>query len=143
MVFHNLRGYDSHLIMQEIGKFGLEVNVIPNNMEKYMSFSLGKNIVFIDSIQFMASSLESLANNLSKDEFHQVGKRWKGEDFDLGTEKGIFPYEFLTSLEKLKVDKLPCKEEFYSTLYESNVTDEDYERAKKVWSHFNMKTMRD
>jgi hypothetical protein len=143
VVFHNLRGYDSHLIMQEIGKFGLEVNVIPNNMEKYMSFSLGKNIVFIDSVQFMTSSLESLANNLSKDEFHQVGKRWKGEVFDLVTQKGIFPYEFMTSLEKLKVDKLPCKEDFYLTLYESNVTDEDYERAKKVWSHFNMKTMRD
>jgi hypothetical protein len=56
VVFHNLRGYDSHLIMQEIGGFGLEVNVIPNNMEKYMSFSLGK--------QFMASSLEALAVNL-------------------------------------------------------------------------------
>jgi hypothetical protein len=33
VVFHNLRGYDSHLIMQEIGKFKMEVNVIPNNME--------------------------------------------------------------------------------------------------------------
>jgi hypothetical protein len=51
VVFHNLRGYDSHLIMQEIGGFGLEVNVIPNNMEKYISFSLGKQLVFIDSIQ--------------------------------------------------------------------------------------------
>ena len=36
VVFHNLRGYDSHLIMQEIGKFGMDVNVIPNNMEKYI-----------------------------------------------------------------------------------------------------------
>ncbi|CAB4042755.1 Hypothetical predicted protein, partial [Paramuricea clavata] len=40
VVFHNLRGYDSHLIMQEIGKFKMDVNVIPNNMEKYISFSL-------------------------------------------------------------------------------------------------------
>jgi hypothetical protein len=36
VVFHNLRGYDSHLIMQEIGKFKMDVNVIPNNMEKYI-----------------------------------------------------------------------------------------------------------
>ena len=104
VVFHNLRGYDSHLIMQEIGKFGLEVNVIPNNMEKYMSFSLGKNLVFIDSIQFMASSLESLAGNLSKEEFCQVGKRWKGEEFNLVTQKGIFPYEYMTSIDKLRED---------------------------------------
>ena len=90
VVFHNLRGYDSHLIMQEIWKFGLEVNVIPNNMEKYMSFSLGKNLVFIDSIQFMASSLESLAGNLSKEEFCQVGKRWNGGELNLVTQKEYF-----------------------------------------------------
>lgn len=36
VIFHNLRGYDSHFIMQEIGKFNLYVNVIPNNIEKYM-----------------------------------------------------------------------------------------------------------
>ena len=33
-IFHNLRGYDSHLIMQEIGTFNKYINVIPNNMEK-------------------------------------------------------------------------------------------------------------
>jgi hypothetical protein len=64
VVFHNLRGYGSHLIMLEIGKFKMEVNVIPNNMEKYISFSLGKHLVFIDSIPFIASSLEELAGNL-------------------------------------------------------------------------------
>ena len=72
VVFHNLRGYDSHLIMQEIGKFKMEVNVIPNNMEKYISFSLGKHLVFIDSIQFMASSLEDLVSNLSPEDFRIV-----------------------------------------------------------------------
>jgi hypothetical protein len=48
VVFHNLRGYDSHLIMEEIGKFNEKINVIANNMEKYMSFSLGNQLVFID-----------------------------------------------------------------------------------------------
>ena len=45
VIFHNLRGYDSHFIMQEIGAVGknnnLEINCIPNNMEKYMAFMLG------------------------------------------------------------------------------------------------------
>jgi hypothetical protein len=49
----------------------------------------------------------------------------------------------MTSIDKLREDKLPGKEDFYSTLYEIDVTDEDYERAKKVRYHFNMKTMRD
>jgi hypothetical protein len=112
-------------------------------MEKYMSFSLGKNLVFIDLIQFMASSLESLAGNLSKEEFIQVGQCWQGEDFDLVTQKGIFPHEYMTDTDKLKAEKLPGEEDFYSTLYKTGVTDEDYERAKKVWNHFGMKMMKD
>ena len=35
VVFHNLKNYDSHLIMQELGKFNLEINVILNGLEKY------------------------------------------------------------------------------------------------------------
>ena len=132
VVFHNLRGYDSHLIMQEIGKFKMEVNVIPNNMEKYISFSMGRNLVFIDSIQFMASSLEDLVSNLSPEDFRIVGKRWKGEDFNLVTQKGVFPYEFLDYISKLSTEVLPSKDKFYSSLYESEVKEEDYQRAQKV-----------
>ena len=143
VVFQNLRGYDSHLIMQEIGKFGMEVNVIPNNIEKYISFSLGKYLTFIDSIQFMSSSQEELAGNLSPEDFRIVGKRWQGEDFKLVTQKGIFPYEFMDDISKLQSEGLPSKDKFYSTLYESDVSDEDYHRAQRVWSHFSMKTMRD
>ncbi|CAB4015631.1 Gastrula zinc finger [Paramuricea clavata] len=143
VVFHNLRGYDSHLIMQEIGKFKMNINVVPNNMEKYISFSLGKSLVFIDSIQFMASSLEALVSNLSPEDFRIVGKRWAGEDFKLVTQKGIFPYEYLDDISKLDTEGLPSRDKFYSSLYESKVKEEDYQRALKVWDHFKMKTMRD
>ena len=54
VIFHNLRGYDSHLIMQEIGKFNKDINVIPNNMEKiYMTFMIGRNLIFIDSFPML------------------------------------------------------------------------------------------
>ena len=62
VIFHNLRGYDSHLIKQEIGKFDRKINVIPNNMERYMSFMLGNHLVFLDSFQFMSRSLDYLAS---------------------------------------------------------------------------------
>ena len=65
VIFHNLRGYDSHLIFKELNKFNCEISVIPNGLEKYMSFTLGKNIVFIDSMLFMNSPLNKLASNLN------------------------------------------------------------------------------
>ena len=69
VVFHNLKGYDSHLIFYEHKKSDVKINLIPNGLEIYMSFILNKNLVFIDSIQFMNSSLEKLVKNLSDDDF--------------------------------------------------------------------------
>ena len=60
VVFHSLKHYDSYLIMQELGKVNLKRNVIPNELEKYMSFSINNNLSFIDSFQFLSSSLDSL-----------------------------------------------------------------------------------
>ena len=49
VIFHNLRGYDSHFIMQEIGDIrksnNIDINCVPNNMERYMAFMLGKDLV--------------------------------------------------------------------------------------------------
>ena len=50
IIFHNLRGYDSHLIFNEFDKFNVKISVIPNASEKYMAFFLNKNLVCIDSI---------------------------------------------------------------------------------------------
>ena len=55
VIFHNLRGYDSHLIIKERSKFDVRVSVIPNGLEKHMVFTIN-NLVFIDSMQFMNSS---------------------------------------------------------------------------------------
>ena len=71
VVFHNLKGYDSHLILSHIKKCHGDVDVIPNNTEKYTSFSFG-GATFIDSCQFMQASLDSLAKNLEKNNFKNV-----------------------------------------------------------------------
>ena len=62
-IFHNLRGHDSHLFFNELDKFHVKIEVKPNGLEKYMTFSYNKNLVFIDSMQFMNSSLDKLAKN--------------------------------------------------------------------------------
>ena len=44
----------------------MDINVIPDNMEKYMAFMLGRHLVFIDKFQFMSSSLDMLVENITK-----------------------------------------------------------------------------
>ena len=52
VIFYNLRGYDSHLIFNELKKFDVKIDVIPNRLEKYIAFMINKNLVFIDSIHY-------------------------------------------------------------------------------------------
>ena len=59
-----MRGYDSHFIMQDIGKLKQNINVIPNNMEKYMASMLGKHLVCLDSFQFMSASIKNIPGDV-------------------------------------------------------------------------------
>ena len=52
VVYHNLKSYNSHLVMQELGKFNLKIIVIPNGLEKYTRFGINKKLSFIDSSHF-------------------------------------------------------------------------------------------
>ena len=141
VIFHNLRGYDSHFIMQEIGKFNMDINVIPNNMEKYMAFMLGKHLVFLDSFQFMSSSLDSLVGNLPDDSFKLTSECFKGDKLKLMKKKGVYPYDYMDSFEKFEDDLLPAKNEFYSILNDTHISDELYNHAQKIWKEFEIETM--
>ena len=63
IVFHNIKNHDSQLIMQEISKFNFKINAIPNELEKCLSFNINNKLIFIDSFQFLTSSLDSLVKN--------------------------------------------------------------------------------
>ena len=156
VIFHNLRGYDSHFIMQEIGaivkkytykdKKGEEkqmnINAIPNNMEKYMAFMLGNHLTFIDSFQFMSSSLDKLVSNLPKESLKYTSKRFEGKKLDLIAQKGVYPYDYMDSFDKFD-EKLPTKEQFYSILNDEHISDKDYEHAQNVWKTFSILNMGD
>ena len=70
IIFHNLKGYDSHLIINVTNKFDVNVGVIPNGLGKYMAFTISKNLIFIDIKQFMNCSLEKLFKNLPDNDFN-------------------------------------------------------------------------
>ena len=148
--FHNLAGYDAHLFVGNLGKTEGEIKCIPNNEEKYISFS--KEIVvdtylnkkkeekevkhelrFIDSLKFMPSSLDKLTSNLEKDQFTNLNSMYKGEQLELLRRKGVYPYDYVDRFDKLAETQLPPKEAFYSRLSGDNISDEDYEHAQKVW----------
>ena len=155
VIFHNLRGYDSHFIMQQIGEMAknyayknkkrkeqhLKINAIPNNMEKYMAFMLGNHLNFTDSFQFMSSSLDKLVNNIPKDDLIYTSQVFKGKELDLMSKKGVYPYDFIDSFEKFDQTELPAKEHFCSILNDQDITNDEYDHAKKVWKAFRIKTM--
>ncbi|KAL9987123.1 hypothetical protein ACROYT_G001374 [Oculina patagonica] len=119
VVFHNLRGYDAHHLMQAMSKLSQathkEVKCVANNMEKYITFSVG-GLRFIDSLNFLQGSLDLL---------------------------GIYPYEYMDSWERFSETSLPEKEKFYSKLNDEHITDEEYDHAKRVWEAFGCKTLGD
>jgi len=93
----------------------------------------------------MASSLNKLVSNLKPEQFENALSLKKHFDvnFDMLLRKGVFPYDWLNSLEKLDETQLPPKEAFYSKLNNSNNTDGDFEHVLKVWDNFKIKTFRE
>ena len=90
----------------------------------------------------MPASLDKLVNNLKPEQFENVKKHFD-EKFEMLLRKGVFPYDWFNSLEKLNETQLPPKEAFYSKLNNSHITDNDFEHAQKVWEHFKMTTFRE
>ena len=108
VIFHNLKGYDSHLIIKEVSKFDVKVSVIPMNR----NLEINRNLVFIDSMEFMTSSLDLLVRNLSDHDFVSLSKEFNGKFLKLVEQKGVYAYEYMDSFEKFFEDKLPDKCEF-------------------------------
>jgi len=143
VIAHNMRGYDSHLIIKGYEKhasLNSNFNVIPSNTEKFVAFQIGK-LRFLDSLQFLNASLDKLVNTLPADAFKFTSKFSPCPLFS--KQKGIYPYEYMTDPSKFDETRLPSKEMFYNTLTETDITDDDYDRARDAWTAFGCKTMRD
>lgn len=159
VVSHNLSGYDSHFIIQKLCTlYPGKVSLLPFNKEKYKSFTktlsvelTDKNdsdkdtecfksirLRFIDSLQFMSQSLDVLSSSL---ESYPITKHyWKDidtDDLNLLLKKGVFPYNYITSLDTLEETCLPEKSKFFNDLKNEPISDEAYQHALKVWGAFN------
>ena len=143
VIFNNLRGHDSHVIIKEVSKSDVKVSVIPNELEKYMAFTINRNLVFIDSMQFMNSSLDSLVKNLSDNDFKCLSEEFSGEFLKLVNQKGVYPYEYMNSFKKFSEGKLPGRCNFFSSLKNKCIGEKDYLKANNIWNVFKINTMGD
>ena len=160
-MFHNLFGYDAHLFIRELGGHASDMEVIAKKKDDYISFSIkvpvdsyiDKNgeekdklieLRFIDSFKFMSSSLDSLTKNLVSG-----GKKLFGfEDYselqyDLLNRKGVYPYEYVNSWDRVNETQLPPTDAFCSNLNMSLISEEDYQHAKRVWKEFGIHNLGD
>ncbi|KAL6418056.1 hypothetical protein ACFW04_012373 [Cataglyphis niger] len=99
---------------------------------------------FVDSFKFLSVSLEKLASYLDKSELKITRSEFlhlDDADFELLTRKGVFPYEYVDDIDKLRETCLPSREAFYSSLTCDIVSGSDYERAIKVWERFRVQTL--
>ena len=110
--------------------------------------------MFIDSIQFMNSSLDKLAKNLSDEDFKYLVKEFGSENLELLKQKGAYPYEYMDSFEKFNEEKLPARKHFFSWIKKGKIDEDgkisdghisvkDYLMCEKIWDEFNMKNIGD
>ena len=102
------------------------------------------NLRFIDSFKFMALSLDKLSSYLEKlDTLEYMFKQdgFSNKQIALLKRKGVSPYDYVLSFEKLREPNLPSKDDFFSSLYNAHIGDEDYEHAQHVWQSFNVQDL--
>ena len=142
VIFHNLKGYDSHFIIKKLGK-NTNINVIAQNFEKYISFTID-SLKFLDSFQFMSQSLDSLSNNLTKDSFIYTDLEFKDlEPYQLKLlkKKGVYPYSYMDSFSKFEETELPSIDKFFNDLNNTAISESDYQHVNEVWESFKIKNL--
>ena len=109
------------------------MDFILNGLEKLMSFSINSKLSFIDSFQFVSSSLDSFVKNLTKYDFKYFSQEIDNNAFDLVKKNGFYLYEYMSDFEKFK-EQRPRKEKFYRSFTDKKIDGKEYENVLKVWS---------
>ena len=94
---------------------------------------INKNLVFIDSMQVMNSSLEKLVKNLTDGDFKYLTKEFGFKNLELLKQKDAYPYQYMDSFKRFSEEKLPGKECFYSFAKDGTTDD----NGKKLDVHIS------
>ena len=115
-----------------------------------MSIIVNRNIVFLDSLQFLKESLDTSAGNLEDGEFKHLMVEFPKDKLEILKRKDAYPYQRVDSYRKFIYPRLPPKEAFYSSINDGkrrkgngHISDEQYSRLKIVWKEFGFKNFKD
>ena len=140
VVTHNLKGGDGHLLVKALkSEFG-KVRVIPQNMAKYLSVTVGQS-KFIDSFQFAPKGIDVFAKSLAGDEFRYFRESCTSNQFGLIRRKCVYPYEYMDSSDRFDETKLLSQDVFFSKLSGSPRSDSEF--GLGLWNVFGCRTMAD
>ena len=159
VVTHNFSKYDSKFVIEGItDDMYHPPEMLTRSSECIISLKLFRKktvtnktlgLHFIDSFNFLSSSLDKLSQTLIQDNYmrllpQQLKKLgYNDRTVELSKQKGVFPYEYISSIESLQEECLPAIEEFYSKLNGKNITNEEYSRANEIWQEAECKTLKD
>ena len=145
---HNLSGFDSHILayaMAEQKNFIKKSKPIPLNEQRFKAIPINSNIMILDSFAFLQGKLSKLAENLklSGCRFGFMDDMVNNQqERDLLVRKGVFPYSFASSIKKMEeTTSLPPLSAFKNDLDNTDISEEDYEHAQKVWATFRPRNL--
>ena len=100
----------------------VNVRVIPQNTEKYLSLAVGR-LKFNDSFQFTPQSKDSRVKTLEDDEFKYSRESFPAQQFNLIKRKAVYPYDYMDSFARLDESRLPSQDAFFNKLSDSPCSD--------------------
>ena len=101
-------------IFKELNNFDVDISVIPKGIDKYMNIIVNRYI--IDSLQFFNSSLDTLASDLSDEDFKYLVSELGIDKLEILKRKDAYLCEWVDSYEKFNYKELPPKKYIYSSI---------------------------
>ena len=132
----NSTNYDNHLFITKLAK-KTRLKVLTKTDENYINIDMGYSKA-LDMFRFFHPlSLDVISKTLSDKECVTLNK------YGLERRKGIFPYEWFDSIDRLHETTLPHKDAFDSKLKQSGITDKEHKQAIDCWNNTGCETTKD
>lgn len=148
LAFHNLSSFDGHFLIRELCK-NFKVKIIPKSYEKYLCIAFD-NMLIIDTLAFLNSSLDELVQNLKTSgnfemNFKHTLKLFPTCNYSLDCllQKGVFPYDYINHYRRLSEKELPGRKCFYNSIKKTHITEKEYSHAQNMFQLLNCKSIKD